>query len=75
MAAPSMSNCGPVTTDPRILAGTAKRRGYIPSHTILEHLSLDQTVLCTLLGLHALTGSDPTYYIAGHSKKTCWKTF
>ena len=55
------------------LAGTAKQRKYILCiHTILEHLSLDQMVLQTLLGLHALTGSDTTRYFAGHSKKTCW---
>ena len=60
-----------------VLAETAKQRKYIPILTIFEHLVLNQTVLQTLLGLHAFTGStsDTTHYFAGHNKKTRWKTF
>jgi hypothetical protein len=55
-------------------AGTAKKRKYIPIHAIVEQLS-SQEMLETLPAFHALTGSDTTSYLAGHSKKTCWKVF
>lgn len=56
-------------------AGTAKKRKYIPIHSIVENLQLSQDMLETLPAFHALTGSDTTSYIAGHSKKSSWKVF
>ncbi|KAL8561352.1 hypothetical protein ACOMHN_040430 [Nucella lapillus] len=55
--------------------GTAKQRKYLPVHTIVEHLRLHQDALEALPAFHALTGSDTTSYLAGHTKKTCWVTF
>jgi hypothetical protein len=55
--------------------GTAKQRKYLPIHTIVEHLRLHQDALEALPAFHALTGSDTTSYLAGHTKKTCWVTF
>ena len=56
-------------------AGTAKKRKYVPVHAIVEQVPFDVAVLEILPAFHALTGSDTTSYIAGHSKKTCWKVF
>ena len=56
-------------------AGTAKQRKYIPVHTIVEHLQMEPDTLKRLPGFHAVTGSDTTSYISGHSKKSCWKVF
>lgn len=52
--------------------GTAKERKYVPVHSVVEQLQMEPQVLP---GFHALTGSDSTSYIAGHSKKTCWEVF
>ena len=54
-------------------AGTAKYRKCIPIHT--SAAQIDDNVLNSLLAFHSLTGSDTTYFLAGHSKKTCWKVF
>ena len=54
-------------------ARTAKKRKFIPIHAVVEHRHMNPEVLEMLPGFHALTGSDPTSYLAGHSKKTCWK--
>ena len=56
-------------------AGTAKKRIYIPIHTIVDQMLDGPTVLGTILAFHALTGSDTTSYISGHSKKTAWMVF
>ncbi|KAK3885189.1 hypothetical protein Pcinc_010581 [Petrolisthes cinctipes] len=56
-------------------AGTAKDRKYIPIHAVVEKLQMEEEVLELLPGFHALTGSDSTSYIAGHTKKTCWNVF
>ena len=56
-------------------AGTAKKRKFIPVHDIVEHLQMDPQVLKLLPGFHALTGSDTTSYLAGHTKQTCWAVF
>ena len=56
-------------------AGTARKRKYIPVHAIVEKLQMKLQVLQLLPAFHALTGSDSTSYIAGHSKKTCWDVF
>ena len=56
-------------------AGTAKQRKYVPVHNIIEHLQMEAHTLEMLPGFHALTGSDTTSYLAGHTKKTCWGVF
>ena len=56
-------------------AGTARKRKYIPVHVIVEKLQMKPQVLQLLPAFHALTGSDSTSYIAGHTKKTCWDAF
>ena len=56
-------------------AGTAKKRKYIPIHTIIEHIPVGQTTLDCLPAFHALTGCDTTSYFSHHSKKTAWKVF
>jgi len=57
-----------------IKAGTAKKRTFIPVHDIVQHLQMDRRVSKLLSGLHALTGSDTTSYLAGHIK-TWWVMF
>ena len=54
-------------------AGTAKKRKYIPVHSVIEKLQLGDRILETLPAFHALTGSDTTSFIAGHSKKSCFR--
>jgi len=56
-------------------AWSAKKRKFIPVHAIVEHLQMNREVLKILRCFHALTGSDTTSYLAGHSKKTCWEVF
>ena len=56
-------------------AGTSKKRKYIPIHSIVEQMPYGPTVLETLPAFHALTGSDVTSFLSGHSKKTAWKVF
>ena len=56
-------------------AGTPKRRKFIPVHYIVDKLQMDTDVLQLMPGFHALTGSDTTSYIAGHSKKTWFSVF
>ena len=58
-----------------IKAGTAKQRKYVPLHYIIEHLQMEAHTLEMLPGFDALTGSDTTSYLAGHTKKTCWGVF
>lgn len=55
--------------------GTAKQRKYLPVHAVVGHLNLEPDVLEALPAFHALTGSDTTSYLAGHTQKTCWRTF
>ena len=57
-----------------IKAGTAKKGTFIPVHDIVQHLQMDRRVSKLLSGLHALTGSDTTSYVAGHTK-TWWVVF
>lgn len=56
-------------------AGTAKKRKYIPVHTICENLPFGEDGLESMVAFHSLTGCDSVSYIAGHSKKTSWKVF
>ena len=56
-------------------AGTARKRKYIPVHDIVAKLQMKSQVLQLLPAFHALTGSDSTSYIAGHTKKKCWDVF
>jgi hypothetical protein len=56
-------------------SGTAKKRKYLPVHTIVDTLKLDPPVLEIMPAFHALTGSDTTSFLAGHSKKTSFKVF
>jgi len=50
----------------RIKAGTV--------HDIVQHLQMDRPVSKLLSGFHALTGSDTTSYLTGHTK-TWWVMF
>lgn len=56
-------------------AGTAKRRKYVPVHSIVENMQFTQPAIERILAFHALTGCDVTSYFGGHSKKTAWKVF
>lgn len=56
-------------------AGTSKERKYFPIHAIVKQLKMEPQVLKLLPAFHALTGSDSTSYIAGHTKKSCWDVF
>lgn len=48
-------------------AGTAKDRNCIPIYAVVEKLQMEKEVLELLPGFHALTGSDLTSYISGHT--------
>lgn len=52
--------------------GTTKQRKYIPVHAIVRQLQMEEQVLRLLPGIHSLTGSDSTSYLAGLTKKICW---
>ena len=56
-------------------AGTARKRKYIPVPAIVKKLQMKPQVLQLLPAFHALTGSDSTSHIDGHTKKTCWDVF
>lgn len=56
-----------------MMSGTLKKPKLLPVTTIAETLSFE--LAASLLAFHALTGSDTTSYIAGHTKKTAWHIF
>ena len=58
-----------------IKAGTAKKRKYIPFHEIATQLSSVSALLESIPAFHALTGSDTTSFVSGHSKKSARKVF
>jgi len=55
--------------------GTSKNMKYISVHTIVAQLPFDNRFLSTLPLFHSITGCDTTSYLAGHTKKSCWKIF
>ena len=61
--------------------GTANKRQYIPIHDIVDHVPFNVDtresipIPIPISAFHALAGSVTTSYIAGHSKKSAWKTF
>lgn len=54
-------------------AGTLKKQKFIPIHTVAANLG--DALLRTLPAFHAITGCDTTSFLAGHSKKSCFKVF
>jgi len=56
-----------------MMAGTSKKRRFIPIHDI--HCKLSPEVLSSLLAFHAISGCDTTSYIRGHTKRSMWNTF
>ena len=58
-----------------IKAGTAKKRKYIPVREIATQLSSVPALLESIPAFHALTGSDTTSFVSGHSKKSARKVF
>ena len=56
-----------------MMAGTSKKQKYIPFNEI--SLQLPHNCHPSILAFHALTGSDTTSFLFGHSKKTSWDVF
>ena len=54
-------------------AGTSQAKKYIPIMQVSNRFTTQ--TLGLLLPFHALTGSDTTSFISGHSKKTAYKIF
>ena len=52
-----------------------KKRKYIPFHEIATQLSSVSALLESIPAFHALTGSDTTSFVSGHSKKSARKIF
>lgn len=55
------------------MVGTPQKRKYIPIHDV--HHQLPESSIEALLPFHALTGSDTTSYMCGHTKRSAWKVF
>lgn len=49
-------------------AGTSKAQQFIPVNDIVSNLDIPPDLALTLLSFHAITGSNTTSYLAGHSK-------
>ena len=47
---------------------------YIRVHTICETLAISQHDLNNIIPFHEITECDAVSHIAGHGKKTAWKT-
>jgi hypothetical protein len=56
-----------------MMAGTAQKRKYIPIGPVYHNLPANSVQ--SLLPFHALTGSDTTSHICGHTKRSAWKVF
>lgn len=56
-----------------MMAGTAKKPKYIPVWEVFQKLPKGSEKC--ILQFHALTGTDTTSFIYGHSKKTAWEVF
>jgi len=54
-------------------SGTSKKQRYIPIHLVTA--KFDNCVLSILPAFHSLTDSDTTFFLAGHTKKSCWNIF
>ena len=54
-------------------SGTARQRKNYPIHLIAKKLS--PLVKANILGFHAVTGCDTTYFFSGYSKKSCCKLY
>ena len=56
-----------------MMTGTAQKRKYILIGDVCRQLP--ESLIEALLPFHALTGSDTTSYMCGHTKRTAWKVF
>ena len=56
-------------------AGTSQNQKFITANDILRAWGLREETARRLLPFHALTGSDTTSFLAGHSKKTALEVF
>ena len=54
-------------------SGTAKKRKYFPIKDVYSKLPLE--LESALVAFHSLSGCDTTFYFAGHSKTTAYRTF
>ena len=58
-----------------VRTGTSKKTKYISINSVVDAWDFQPDVALSLLPFHALTGSDPTSFLAGHSKKSAFKSF
>ncbi|MGH0123575.1 UNVERIFIED_CONTAM: hypothetical protein FKN15_037020 [Acipenser sinensis] len=56
-----------------MVAGTSKRRKFVPIHTLCDQLP--PMLRSNLFAFHALAGCDVTSYLANNSKRAGWKVF
>lgn len=54
-------------------SGTSKKRKCIPVHSVADQF--DSYIFSILLAFHSLTGPNTTTFLAGYTKKSCWKIF
>lgn len=54
-------------------AGTSTKQKYIPIHFVAPQFN--NYFLSSLPAFHSLTGSDPIYFLASHTKKSSWSVF
>ena len=64
-----------INKDVWIRAGTTKEAKYISVNSVVNVWDFPTEVAQSLLPFHALTGSNSTSFLAGHSKKTTLKIF
>ena len=58
-----------------IKAGTSKTPQFIPIHDIVMKYNIPPHSAMSLLSFHAITGSDTTSYLVGHSKRTAFQVY
>ena len=58
-----------------VRAGTSKKPKFISINSVVDAYDFQPDVALSLMPFHALTGSDSTSFLAGHSKKSAFKIF
>ena len=64
-----------INKDVWIRAGTTKEPKYISVNSVVNAWDFPTELAQSLLPFHALTGSNSTSFLTGHSKKTTLKIF
>lgn len=70
-----MAHSYTIDKDVFMKAGTTKAQQFIHINEVVDKCNVHADDSSTLLAYHAITGSDTTSYLAGHSKRTSFDVF